>query len=337
MQYKSKLICQIVKENKLFNRKRVTLVFLEGISLKQKISIKDLVFILGISKVSFYYLKTNYQKTTFLNLDKDFNNTKDKVNLIKIELEHLPEYGKRFYSKAQLKYICSKNNITVDELLKNLHSNPKHYIYNKLILKNNKNGFWIGQVSLSNDFVIENYDVLNKKCIQIAYRMCKYYRAIERLDEFTSVAWEKLIEKGGIIEKNFQFDKNIPLGIFCIKIKYAIVEYQRKLYKDSSREQIINTNVNAAELNSIGDDRYNPALVLENKLSEKIDITSNIDGFNKKIIDAIKENIDMFFVENADRFEALNLIAKTLGITKKQLEQNLDEIKKIILENQAMY
>ena len=50
MYYKSKLLYQIIKEHKLINRMKVNLQLLESISIGQKIEVKDLIFILGISK-----------------------------------------------------------------------------------------------------------------------------------------------------------------------------------------------------------------------------------------------------------------------------------------------
>ena len=92
MHYKSKLLYEIVKQYKLFNRMKITLVFLEKMSKERNILVKDLSYILGISKNSFYKLKRKSQKVTFLNLDKELRTIKEKVRLIKIELKYLPEY-----------------------------------------------------------------------------------------------------------------------------------------------------------------------------------------------------------------------------------------------------
>jgi|GEM_PF-6356160 len=333
MQYKSKLIQQVVKKYKLTNKKRVTLEFLERISLDQKILLKNLIFILGISRASYYNLKRNFQKTTFLNLSKEFNDIKEKVEFIKIELKYLAKYGSRYYNKNQIKYICSKNKITVDNLLQYINPNPKHYKFNKLVLKNNKNGFWIGSVTnLTNEFIESNYEDLNRVCNRAAHQICRQYNNYGQFDEFLSLGWEKLIEKGGIIEKNFQFDKNLQMNILCVKIKYFIFGYHHKCCKEIYYEE---TSETIDRLSILSDNRNDPAKVLETQLlNEEIPKNYNMKGLNKKIIEIINENIDMF--ENGDRANVLNFIAHNLGISCEKLECSLVEIQNIILENNVL-
>ena len=333
MQYESKLVQRVIKKYKLTNKKRVTLEFLERICLDEKIILSNLTFVLGISKVSYYNLKRNFQKTTFLNFSRELNKIKEKVEFIKIELKYLTKYGSRYYNKNQIKYLCLKNKITVDNLLQYINPNPKHYKFNKLVLKNNKNGFWIGSVSnLTNEFIENNYEALNRICIRSAHKMCRQYNNYGQLDEFISVGWEKLIEKGGIIEKNFQFDKNLQLNILCVKVKYSIFNYYCKCCKEIYYE---GENENIDRLKILTDNKNDPAKVLEAKLlNEEYTTNYNMKGLNKKIIEIINENIDMF--ENGDRANALNFIAYNLGISLEKLEHSLVKMQNIILKNNIL-
>ena len=334
MYYKKKLLEKIVKKNKLVNREKITLNSLKLISVKQKVEIKDLVVILGISKSGLYALKKKLRKTVFLNLDRELLDIKEIVNWIKLELKYSPEFGDGFYSEKRLKSICEKWNITVLQFLKYFHSNKKHYEFNILVLKNNKKGFWVGNISaLSDKFIIENYDKLNQKCKKMAHRACDYYNCYEKLEDFISVALEKIIQTGGTVEKNFLFDKQLQLNILGAKAKYAITNFYYKYCKEMYYEQLLEANFNEDRLGFLADNKYNPEQILENKVKEKQpSFLSGIKGFKNRIIEEINNNLELFDI---DRAKAIKVVALNLGITENKLEQNINQIQNIILKNKT--
>jgi hypothetical protein len=336
MYYKSKLLYQIVEDNRLIDRMQVSLKLLQTLSKQQRIEIKDLIVILGISKQGFYKLNKRVQNKVFINLNKELSNAKEIVNMIKLEFKYLLEYGDGFYDKKELKIACKRWDITVQEFLKYLHSNPKHYKFNLQVLKNNKRGFWVGKVTqLSNSFITKNYGGIHKKCKKFAGIICQYYHCYSRHEEFMSVAFEKIIQIGGTVEKNFTFNKELQLNILGVKGKYAIINYYHKYCKDLYYEQIlIDNEMNEDRLDFLADNTYNPEKVIENKYQEvKKLIEYEVQDMHKQIFEEVNNNLELF---GLDRKQALKMIADKLGITEKELEKNICEMQNIILKNKTV-
>ena len=336
MQYKSKLLNQIIKKHKLFNRQKVTLCFLKNISKKQDVLLEDLALVLGISKGSIYSLKKGYTKTAFVNLYKPLWLPKEKVAFIKIEMANLSKNGGRFYSKYQIKYICSKYDLTVDEFLRNVGANSRHYKYNKLAFRSNEDGFWVGKnLKMSNEIFNSNCGDILKKCRQSAYKACNYLKNESKYEDFVNVSVEYVLEKCGVIERNFRFNKKLMLNIMGVKLRYVLINYSRQnkgeLYYENG---VINIDKN----NLLADNTHNPENVLENQTNEeKPGVFDNMDGSNKRIIEMMSNHLDMFFDENIDRSTTLDCVANKLGISVEKLEQKLEEIKKIVLEKNRLF
>lgn len=88
MHFESKLLYRIVKQYKLVNRMKVRLSFLEAVSIEQNILMKDLIFLLGISKNGYYKLLKGLQHKVFINIKKKVvknYNSKILANLIFVE------------------------------------------------------------------------------------------------------------------------------------------------------------------------------------------------------------------------------------------------------------
>jgi len=336
MYYKSKLLYQIIEKNELTNKMRINLNLLELISKQENMIMKDLIFILGISYNSFYKLKNKVRNAVFLNFNRKLLEIKDIVNMIKIELRYLPEYGDRFYVDKELEDICARWNITVNQFLEHIHSNPKHYKFNIQVLDNNKKGFWVGKVTqLSNSFVVRNNEKLNKKCKRIATIMSDHYKCAGYREDFISIAYEKIIEIGGTVEKNFVFDENLQFNILGVKGKYAIINYYHKYCKDLYYEQfLIDNDTNEDTLNFLADNRYNPEKILEDNFGENNQTTLfDVKDFHTRICEELMRNLEII---DSDRKYGLKLVADNLGITEKYLEQNIDEMKIITEQNNTV-
>jgi len=332
MRRKSRVLRKIIRQYKLVNRARVPFDFLEKISKEQKVSINDLIFVLGVSKDSLYGLKKDRQKIAFLNLDKELAGIKETVHIIKIELKYLPRYGDRFYLRRELKYMCKKWDITINQFLEHTHPNPRHYQFNILVLKYNKKGFWVGEVTrLSNDFVIKIYDRLDRKCRQVAHIMCSHYNCYEHLEDFAGVALEKIIEIGGTVEKNFQFDEKLQLNILGVKGRFAIINYYHRYCKDIHYDRILLDNESSEDrLKFLSDDRYSPERMLDTSFSNDNKLLVSIkEDIHKKIVQEMSANLGMF---ETDRESALSSMADKLGLSREHLEKALDEIQDIALK-----
>lgn len=97
---------------------------------------------------------------------------RELVNLIKIELKYLQQYGSRMYKKQKVNNICKKYRIGVDDFLTYIYNFKICYYENSYILSMNKYGIWIGESpTLSKEFIHENYTYLYKRITKTVNQM----------------------------------------------------------------------------------------------------------------------------------------------------------------------
>jgi len=116
---------------------------------------------------------------------------KTRVNLLKIHLQNASGY----YKESELHRICNAYSITLKQYLYYSSPTEKYYKFQRNILKNNKNGLWIGKsFGLSEEFLKENFIEVYNKCQNVAIRMAMYYGEKELVDIFRDVALEEVIK-----------------------------------------------------------------------------------------------------------------------------------------------
>lgn len=297
---------KIIKKYYLTNGQKITIKQLKEIAENERIELKDLILILNC------YKNAKYKKTeswTTIKIKKEYTK-REIVNLVKIELKYLPQYGSRMYSKKEIKNICKKYKISIDDFLTYVYKYKICYYENAYILSMNKDGIWIGESpKLSIKFLNNNYWKLYKNIEKIANKMSILYNPKITKEEMIDIGINYILEQGKI-EKNMAFDNERTIGKLIYKAKYKILEEVIKSFKETNLEDVMDL---------IGD-------------YDKIDQKNKIEKWlrliewrkiEKIIIDSIQMNIEEIM---KNRKRGLNMLAKKLNIRYKQFYQNIDNI-----------
>lgn len=204
----------------------------EFLELKLKMNLKEspLKRILGITNYKYYQLKNEMvSKIRIRNMK-----LKHTVDLIKIDLKYLSQYGERYYTKAELEKICKKRYISLNSFLKYYSSNPKHYKFNKMVIERNEKGFWIGEkIQVSNEFINENYEHIKLRIKKTFYKVSNMMGYVTWGEDIVQDTIGVLYEKCGNIEKNFEFDTKLMYNILMVKAKYFMINFCKKEYKEN--------------------------------------------------------------------------------------------------------
>lgn len=307
---------KILKKYCLISGRKITIKQLKEISKNEKIELKDLILILNCYKNAKY---KDLESWTTIKIKQKYTK-REIVNLIKIELKYLPQYGSRMYSKEEINNICKKYKISIDDFLTYIYKYKICYYENAYILSMNKDGMWIGEnPKLSIRFLNDNYLKLYKKIEKIANKMSNLYNSKISKDEMIDVGINYILEQGKI-EKNLAFDNERIIGKLVYKAKYKMLEEVIKSFKESNLDDI---------MDFIGD-------------YDKIEQKSKIDSWlcsikwrkiEKIIIDSIQTNMEKI-IKNRKR--GLHMVAKGLNIEYKEICQNIENIaEKLIKGNKA--
>lgn len=119
------------------------------------------------------------------------------------------------------------------EFIKNLHTNVKHYAYNLEALDNNKKGLYIGKEHpISNSYITRKQEVI-KKIIDLKF--WQYYTMFPfgyDKENIKAEVFFQIMQKGGILEKNFSYDDNLLMSLFKNKAKYFIWNQFQKVQRE---------------------------------------------------------------------------------------------------------
>lgn len=307
---------KIFKKYHLVNGQKITIKQLKKISENEKIELKDLILILNCYKNAKY---KNLESWTTIKIKQEYTK-REIVNLIKIELKYLPQYGSRMYSKKELNNVCQKYRINIDDFLTYVYKYKICYYENAYILSMNKNGIWIGEnTKLSVEFLNDNYWKLYKKVEKIANKMSILYNSKITKDEMIDVGINYILDQGRI-EKNMSFNNERAIGKLVYKAKYKMLEQVIKAFKESNLDDI---------MDFVGD-------------YDKVEQKSKIDNWlypikwrkiERIIIDSIQTNIEEII---KNRKCGLRMLAKRLNMEYKELYQNIENIsEKLIKGNKA--
>lgn len=178
----------------------------------------------------------------------------------------------RFFSKRELISKSQRFNLTLEEMLKNIGTSVKRYKYDLIALDKNKKGIYIGKDHrMSAKFIEINHEEIRRICNRNAKIYANKYKMRHLTAEFESIAFEYILQNGGIIEKNFSFDNNLLFSIISSRCKYRILTE----CKNNIRERI-NLKKYGAQLYLNSDIKYDSIPYIE---------------CNKKLEGYIKRNI----------------------------------------------
>ena len=222
-----KVLKNIVEKHMIKNGQRISLRKLKDISDEEKIYIKDLVFILGCYKGIMY---KEDERWTTINLGKSYT-TREKVELIKIDLKYLDEYGPRSYPRHEIEEICKEYEIDIKFFLMYIRKYKICYDENMEIILKNKEGIWIGEnPPLSNKFLDENLEHLKKELRKVSYHVSRINSCEWMSDKLFDIGYIKLLDHGEI-ERNLSFDKNRVIAKLLWRAKYHMIDYMINEFK----------------------------------------------------------------------------------------------------------
>ncbi len=157
-------------------------------------------------------------------------------------------------------------------------------------------------------------------CGQQAKKYARIYKMNNLVSDFREVAFEKILQNGGILEKNFSFDEELLFTLISSRCKYNVLNECKKIIREN-----INFRKYSKDLNGIincGISNYQNKDIHPNKYFEEI--------LHQKII----ENIWMYVnIIEFDREYGLKIIAHKLEIEYKQFLEELEKIKAKIIEH----
>lgn len=286
---------------------------IEEIQQKTRASNCILKQVLSINSQNYNWLmKERIQKTRII-----FSDANRKAFLLKMDCMYYDT--KKFHTKKELIRKTQKIGISLETFIKNLHTNVKRYSYNLLALEKNKKGIYIGKEHpMSNRYIEEKQEKIRKI---INLKFWQYYSMYPFECDKENIKEEvffKIVEKGGILEKNFSFDEDLLLSLITNKIKYFIWNECRKVqrehaYMNQYEHELI-------RIQSIGD----------NKMTECNGI---IQLFQDKVYLCIIRYVQKYQdVIQLDRQIGYELIARKMQVKSEFLRQMLEEIQKSILE-----
>ena len=274
----------------LYHRQKITYEELKNISINEGIKLEDLYKIFDISAGSKSKFRKQINSSCFITIysqseiDKfkndilDINNKffleifKQKYRLtnraineikrgckgkstLKIDIDIKYIYGNIFINKKSIKELSKIYDSNEDELLRNIAKNKRTYKVFKYAIENNKKGIYISQnTRISNRFINENYQKLNKYIEIKSNIKCSIYRCFDIKDDLKSEAYEKIIRLGGIYEKNLK-NKNMVIYYLMNLAESSMNSYISKRPKTASL--IYNIDGIEKEID-IPDNTYNP-------------------------------------------------------------------------------
>ena len=221
----------------------------EFITLKITLNVKDytLIRMLGISVYS-------YKKMKFKNIK-----IKHIVDLIKIDLKYQFE---EYCTPEQIREICKIRKITVDDFAKYYSNNPKHYKFNRILIDTSEKGFWIGSdTKIPHDFTNANQLKLDSGLKKVANKVSSMVGSHNFKADLVNDAYCELVEKCGVIVRNFSFNAKILFNILMAKAKYIMLNIYYKKYKQNNISYDSFEDINIDYLDFLKDERYNPQLL----------------------------------------------------------------------------
>ena len=236
------------------------------------------------------------------------------MDILKMDIKY--EYGEGYYTSAELRKLCRIYKIEWEEFLKNISANISRYSYIKQALKNNEKGLYIGEEhQLSKEFSRKNAKRIQNMCWSITKRYCYYSHLHSEREDIAQEAFLLILEKGGNVEKNFNYNEDLLFNLLASKVKYFVIGKRNIRYKEILIENI-----------------------------EQYGITNNIDDINEDFMPALDSRIELIhqyimkiFQENKDyiyhnRKSAYKIIAHKLQISIDRLKELIFEIKNVFLE-----
>lgn len=274
----------------LFHRQKLNFTELKNIATNEKIELEDLYKVFDISGASKTKFRKGINANCFITIysQNELNNFKDDIlqnnsklslevykqkykltsraineiknghrskSTLKLDLDIKYIYGDIFINKCNMQELMKMYCNDEEKLIKNISKTKKIYSAYKYAIENNKKGIYISQnTRISNKFINENYQKLNRYLEIKSNIKCNAYRCFDIKDDLKSEAYEKIIRLGGIYEKNIK-NENMKMCYILNLAENSMNSYIRKRPKTVSLIHKIDEIEKEYE---IPDNTYNP-------------------------------------------------------------------------------
>ena len=247
-----------------------------------------------------------------------FKDVKLKVDCIKMDIRY--EYGEGNYSGAQLRKMCRRYDLDFDEFLKNISSNINRYQYLKKALKESEDGIYVGKEHRLSDEFLEKYDEkLKIMCEKITRTNCYFSHLNDEKLDIAQEAFILVMEKGGSIEKNFSYNKELLFGLLGKKVKYFVIGKRNERYK--------NVLLDNFDFYVRSYDEYN--IFNEDLEDFFVSLDDRIKPIHRDLMQIFNDNKDYIYY---NRENAYKVISYRLKISIEVIKQTVNEIQEMYIE-----
>ena len=247
-----------------------------------------------------------------------FQDVKLKVDCIKMDIRY--EHGEGNYSGAQLRKMCRNYGLDFDELLKNISGNINRYTYLKQALKENDDGIYIGEEhGLSDEFLKKYDEKLKSMCEKITRANCYFSHLNDEKSDIAQEAFILLLEKGGTIEKNYSYNKDLLFGLLGKKVKCFVIGKRNERYRE-----VLLDNFDFCGKTY---DEYN--IFNENLEDFFVPLDERIKPIHRDLMQIFNDNKDYIYYH---RENAYKVISYRLKISTEVIKQTVNEIQEMYIE-----
>ncbi len=315
-----KLKGKIFEQEKLSVGERISYSEIKNIQEKYGLIIDDLLYILGITKYAYYFIKS---KKNYSSIVKDM----DTYFITQILSETMPK--ERFYTKMEIEQICKANNISLQDFFDYILGKAVYFgydTYEKLL--NSKGKIWMGdKCKLSNDFINKNLNLIRKIARKVSHYIYYKYKSEKRNLEKEDLEQETyivILETCGDLEKNFDNDelsRMIYLRARATILKFIDVE---------SKDVSIFGYYNNSQNRSIKGNGKNTDLILKDEhANTEMEALYNYENEFEKT--SMMRYLSKLLEEGYDQNIALEKTASVFDIDQSVM---LDLLKKELLEKE---
>lgn len=229
----------------------------------------------------------------------------DKIKDIKLD--------NRFYTKVEIENICSKSGITVEQFI--IYVIQKVRVDSAVRYKealDMNNGIWIGNTKMSNSFLMENYNDINKGIKIITQYITKKYNMIHYKEDLINMGIEYTLGMCGDLEKNFGYNIEIFKKLLFRRLnRYIQGECVREklkntieFHEDYMKTKKHNRNIQHKALNPLDKYETKEEKKLEEKIYNEIYTYYNKGYKAEKIIEIIEEKFEISKLDILNILEA---------------------------------
>lgn len=270
---------------------------------------------LSIPSVRFNQIMTDETKRARIIIKE----LKRKLKVLKLDMKYV--YGERNYTKEEIKNICKVYGVKAKDYLKNLSKNVKRYKHVKQALRKNKDGIYIGKEHpISHNFAEENVEKIKNLCKKLTQQYFYYPNLKNDEEDMVQDACLLILEKGGSIEKNFNYDEKLLFNFLASKVKYYIMSKRHRRIPE-----IVWENIEKFQENILPYEEWDDDIMLE--LIEAKD--ERIKIIHQKVMRILCLNKDFVY---RYRETAYKIIAYKLNIPMEHLLKVMNEIGMLMLE-----